>query len=104
MQSPPREPAIRQHTIDRGDSERQNPMDSHRRPLDPSDALAQIRKKGSFPNHVPFLFSLKLLVNADTVDDRAGRRLTPSVTLSPLLNAAPAIQIHAFATVAAFAS
>jgi hypothetical protein len=42
------------------------------------------------------LFSLKLLVNADTVDDRAGRRLTPSVTLSPLLNAAPAIQIHAF--------
>ena len=27
VQSPPREPAVRQHPIDRGDSERQNPMD-----------------------------------------------------------------------------
>jgi hypothetical protein len=71
-------------------------VDRQPRSLDPSDALPKLGKKGSFPDHVPSLFSLKLLVNADTVDDRAGRRLTPLVTLSPLLDAAPAIQIHAF--------
>src|SRR6266704_652720 len=37
------------------------------------------------------------------LDDGAGRRSLVSVTLSPLLNAAPAIQIHAFAAIAAFA-
>jgi hypothetical protein len=46
-------------------------------------------------SHYDFLSTL-------TVDDEASRRLTPSVTLSPLLNAAPAIQIHAFAAIAAF--
>jgi len=91
VQGPPREPAARQYPVDRGSAERQDPMDCKRRPLDSSDALTQLGKLGSFPDHVPSLFSLKLLVNVDTVDDRAGRRLTPSVTLSPLLNAAPAI-------------
>jgi hypothetical protein len=56
VQSPPREPAVRQHPIDRGDAERQDPMDRQPRSLDPSDTLSKLRKKGSFSKHVLFLF------------------------------------------------
>jgi len=40
VQGAPREPAARQHSVDRGDAERQYPMGWRRRPLDPSDMLA----------------------------------------------------------------
>src|SRR6516162_3442259 len=56
VQGPPCEPAARQGSINRGNAERQDPMDRCRRPLDPLDALAQLRKAGSLLDHVPFLF------------------------------------------------
>src|SRR5215469_1423660 len=56
VQSPPCEPAVRQHPIDRGDSERQDPVDRQPRSLDPSDTLPKLRKKGSFSKHVLSLF------------------------------------------------
>jgi hypothetical protein len=50
------QPTARQGSIDRGNAERQDPMDRRRWPLDPPDALAQLRKAGSLLDHVPFLF------------------------------------------------
>ena len=64
VQGPSREPAARQRLIDRGNAERQYPMDRRCRPLDPPDALAQLGKKGSFLDHVLFLFFISFLVNA----------------------------------------
>ena len=64
VQGPPREPTARQRSIDRGNAERQYPMDRRCRPLDPPDALAQLGKKGSFLDHVLFLFFISFLVNA----------------------------------------
>jgi len=61
VQGPPREPPARQHSIDRGNAERQYPVDRRRRPLDPPDALAQLGNKGSLLEHVPSLFFLVFL-------------------------------------------
>jgi hypothetical protein len=57
VQGPSCEPAARQHSIDRGNAERRYPVDRRCRPLDPPNALAQLRKAGSPLGHVPFLFS-----------------------------------------------
>jgi hypothetical protein len=56
VQGPSGEPAARQYPIDRSNAERQDPMDHHRRPLDPPEALAQLRKAGFLLDHVLFLF------------------------------------------------
>jgi len=64
--------------------------------------LSELREKGSLLDHVPSLFLFSFLSTL-TVDDGASRRSLASVTLSPLLNAAPVIQIHAFAAITAFA-
>ena len=61
VQSSKREPAARQYPIDRGNTKRQDPMDRRGRPLDPSDALAQLGKKSSFLDHVLFLFFISFL-------------------------------------------
>ena len=63
MQGPSGEPATRQYPVDRGNAERQDSMDRQRRPLDPPDALAKLRKACSLLDHVLFLFSLLLFVN-----------------------------------------
>jgi hypothetical protein len=57
VQGAPRKSAARQHPVDRGDAKRQYPMGCRRRPLDPPDALPELRKRGSFLDHVPSLFS-----------------------------------------------
>ena len=45
VQSAPREPAVRQHPIDRGDSERQHPMHRRCRPLDPPNPFTKRQDK-----------------------------------------------------------
>ncbi len=65
VQGAPREPAARQHPVDRGDAKRQYPMHRRGRPLDPPDPLTQRREKGSLLGHVPSLFSSPPFVNAD---------------------------------------
>jgi uncharacterized membrane protein len=102
VQGAPRKPAARQHPVDRSDAKRQYPMGCRRWPLDPPDMLSELREKGSLLDHVPSLFLFSFLSTL-TVDDGASRRLTCFRDAPPLLNAAPVIQIHAFAAIAAFA-
>jgi hypothetical protein len=73
VQGAPGEPAARQYSIDRGNTEGQDPMDRRRRTLDPSDALAQLRKAGPLLDHVLFSFSFLLVSMAS----RAYRVIPP---------------------------
>ncbi len=57
VQGAPRKPAARQHPVDRGDAKQQYPVHRRGRPLDLPDALPELRKKDSFLDHVPSLFS-----------------------------------------------
>jgi len=54
VQGTPCEPATRKNPVDLGDAEGQDAMRRRRRPLDPPDALPELRKKGPFrAGHTP---------------------------------------------------